>query len=227
MNDFLNFIKFEQDKKTVKEICLILMKDNNIDYRIVDPKEFYHYKYITNSASIENGRLVILNNPDWIMVLHELCHLLVVEPEYRIWMDIDTNRSYRKINMKYPENKSLRTESCTIGLQDLILSKFNLGCNLVGTFFQGRVGLHSDVNQEWIDRAYKLYQSYQNSLNGIKSVNSNIISMSNEQPLDNDEVFVLTNQDKIFRCSYNKGNFKNLKTNSPIPNSSVSLWSRI
>lgn len=227
MNDFLNFIKLEQDKKLVKDICLTLMKDNNIDYRMVNSKEFYHYKYITNSASIENGRLIILNNPDWIMVLHELCHLLVVEPEYRIWMDIDTNRSYRKINEKYPENKRLRTESCTIGLQNLILSQFSLSCNLVGTFFQGRVGVLSDVNLEWIDRAHMLYQSYRQSLDRIKQVNNGIISIHKDLPIDNDEVFVLTHQDKIFRCSYNKGNFKNIKTNSPIPKSSVSIWSKI
>ena len=55
---------------------------------------------------------------------------------------------------------------------------------------------------------------YRKSLDTIKPVNSSIISISDESPIDEDEVFVLTHQDKIFRCSYNKGNFKNIKTNS-------------
>lgn len=58
------------------------------------------------------------------IVFHELCHVLVVDPGYRKYMNRDTDESYRFINTK--EKSKFNSESATMSLQHFLYKKFSL-----------------------------------------------------------------------------------------------------
>lgn len=207
-DEFIKMVNNQANANLIKDICIELMEKNDIKYQILKPIDFYHYKFITDSASIAYGTIIIKEDPNWNMVLHELCHVLVVEPEYRQFVDIDTVKSYCRINKKYPENKPFRTESCTFGLQDMIMSKYNLDASFSGSFFNGKVGgKNSDVPREWTDRAKSIFD--QLKIDDLKATfNELSIYDCNDMPEDNTNTIVLTNNGTIFKCNYKSGHFK-------------------
>ena len=224
-DEFIQLIDINSEKNLVKDICKQLMDQNNIECRSFSSTDFNRwYHYVTDSASIEYGNLVIKDNPNWTMVLHELCHLLVVEPELREFVDIDTNKSYKKLNEKYPENRLLRTESCTFGLQQIIMDQYDINASFNGAFFNGKVGSkESDVPKEWVERAQSVLDRIQNDIVVKKEIPT--IHDGHIIPEDNTQVLALLNNGTYFKCGFKSGNYKKLLNNNPITKCNVVKWS--
>ncbi len=100
-------------KKLAEENNIELIKDNSVEY--------------IRGCSIKQGSLIIskFGNPKYnYIILHELCHIMVCDPEYRHLMNINTVKSYADINdIKFSK---YHNEKATLVLQHLIHRKYNI-----------------------------------------------------------------------------------------------------
>lgn len=184
--------------------------------------DFKHFEVIAPTTSIANGQLAIGENPEWSLVLHELCHILVVEPKYRYMINGSTVRSYKKINLKYPDNKKYRTESCTIGLQDIIAKQYKLSMYISGSFFKGSIGVNSLIDNEWLSRGKFIFDNITIDYN--KTIcNEYNIKNRHDIPIDNSNILIITKDNKIFNCIYKNNKYIN-SMNIYIDTSSIKYW---
>lgn len=208
------------------ELCNQLAQLNNINIEIISKHKFlkeYQQYVIAPSCSIVHGNLVLSSSHSSALAIHEICHLLSIEPEYRHMMDVCTQRSYKKINKLYPENKELRSESSTIGLQDIIMKEHNVYCNIYGSFFKGRIGIGSDINQEWIERGKKLYDR----INTNVLINDSKIFSRQDNPTNKSRALVMKNCGTILKTNYDNDTFNVSITNLKIHKADILYWAYI
>ena len=204
--DFL-FSNYFKDKQ-LRPFALELAKLNNISVTQVESFDGRN----TGGININQGNIQYINdNPNWDIILHEICHILVVEPEYRHLVSDDTQTAYKVINKQYPDKKDFRRESVTFGLQHLIYTKYNLNFSVQG-FYSGSVGVgDSKIPKYWIDKAKELSNVYYDGLH----CSSNYIPMpflSSITPNNNVDLLVLLyrsehNEYKLYDAKYVNGYF--------------------
>lgn len=124
------YIDFLSDKlhiqlKTIRLARLIdnIALINNIDILKIDG-------YKSNSlrgCDIYNGKLITPLKTSYSnlqIILHELCHILVCNPDYRHLIDVDTVKSYNLINQLSPS--IYHCEQATLTLQHIIHQEYQI-----------------------------------------------------------------------------------------------------
>ncbi len=210
----LNWIAQYKKNMKMREFCYDLAKLNNIAIVEIKNSEFSKFKSIAASVSLVNGAVYVKENPSWGLVLHEICHVLSVEEKYRHLMDVDTVKSYKKINSKYPAEGRLRTESATIGLHNILMLQIQEKMWINGEFFSGNVGTDS-IHPEWTERGQILYDRC--SANTIAPYEFELISCKKEEiPEEVHTAFIEVNDKTVFRGYCNKNKFFNCVTSEEI-----------
>lgn len=152
--NYVQRLKEHLKNKHLIQFCLDLAKANNIELYI---HEDYHERFFSGTGIIGcslgpnkiNASTTIHPN----LLLHELCHLLVVEPEYRHMMFYDTQASYKSIALKQGVS-AYRTEGTTFALQHLIMEKIGVPGGIASSFYTGQLGnKHHKLKDRWIENA--------------------------------------------------------------------------
>ena len=184
-----------------KEMLFHLAKDNRIN--VFQQRLDKSFTVIAPSTSIVNGSLYLNNSCNWRLAVHELCHILSVEPEYRHLLDGCTHKSYTKINKKYGFSK-LRTESATIGLNDILNKELDLHLSVSSSFWSGKIGNGSDVCDEWISLGHQIKDRIVNTYQGF----TKSFHLDDKCPrgIEDDTVVAVSNHyiTKLTRVSGNK-----------------------
>ena len=193
------------NKANIRNLFYYLAKENHVTVVEVNKLSF---ETITPGVAMVNGQIYISKNTSWVLALHELCHLLSVEEQYRYMMDTSTVKSYKKINVKYPEGKELRSESATIGLQHILMQKYRLEGYIAGTFFQGAVHLQENIPTEWFFKGKKLFELLDMS-NYIPIEFANIINLCDDSIPDENANIIVGTQDRLVfsDCIYENGKY--------------------
>lgn len=179
----INFI----NNKRLKSMAFEFAKANNI---AIDFSRHIDGHNIAG-ISIRDGKIVYNSFTQWDIMIHELCHIAVVEPELRHLVNGDTYESYKNINKHHVLNKENRRESVTFGLQDLVYKLYTHATEVYGNFFSGRIGyFYDDVPLAWVEQAKTLPYVKYNDLD-IKPRFTPIIYDINETPLDSKKLILV------------------------------------
>lgn len=158
----MNYIQRLKDAlkdKALFKFCQVLAKINNINLYIHDD---YHDKFKNGpvrGCTLGPNKLDVSTSISPSLLLHELCHLLVVEPEYRHLMSKDTVLSYKTI-AKLKGESTYRSDGATFALQHLILSNINLSSYISSEFYTGILGddQHT-LKPRWLESAHQIFDS--------------------------------------------------------------------
>lgn len=162
-------IKYQQYQNRVqnhyKNITLMIADHLDIKVKVFSADDFNKITLEKGKSSapktlINEGQLWVSSDVSWSLVIHELLHIAVVEPEYRVYLNRDTQEGYAKINKMSPERKSLRSESATLGLQFYVYEHFDLVGMLFGNFFSGNVRTRinsTDIPKIWREKSKRLF----------------------------------------------------------------------
>lgn len=217
--EFKYHINQDRNNANIKKLFFYLANKHDIKVKY----EYFDYFTIVPNVSISNGIIKLKNKPSWLLAIHELCHLSIIEPNYRYLMDGSTETSYKRINRMYPQGKEYRRESVTLALQHLLFEKYDLYGSLYGTFFNGSIRDKDLFKEDWIEKATLLFNKI--DLSDFTKICDYDIFETNENIFPKDESNVIVeSENKIFsNVIYRNGNFLNAKNFSTIYN--VSKWS--
>lgn len=200
---FYNYFK----EQLLKPFVFQLAQKNNINLKKVD-------KMIESNISgvrIVNGEIIYEDKfPNWDMIIHEMCHVMIVEPELRHLVSGDTQKAYKEINVSIPINKEMRRESVVFGLQQLIYSKYFFNWSTKG-FYTGNVGINHSMDSLWLEKAKSLdFIDYNDII--CKSSYNPLPFTCNTVPVTNKKLVVLIydyeiNDYKLCKAVFNYGNF--------------------
>lgn len=179
-------LRFINDKR-LKTLAFEFAKANNIE--IVFSRHIDGHNI--GGVSIREGKIVYNTFNQWDIIIHELCHIAVVEPELRHLVNGDTYESYKSINKQHLVNKENRRESVTFGLQDLVYKFYTHATEVYGGFFSGCIGFnYNDVPLAWVDQAKELPYITYNGLDVKPRFHPNIYDLS-VTPLDSKKLILV------------------------------------
>ena len=194
-----------------------------IEVSDVNQRDFSRFTVIAPTVSIVNGHIYTSPNPFASLVLHEMCHILSVEPEYRHHMDGDTIQSYAKINKMNSFGREYRTESATIGLQNEICKEYGITVRISGEFYEGPLGVETRAPSKWISKGQDLYREL-----GFDRIRVNMPSYKIydthkiEDNSNSSEVFVELDNKSVIRSFFFDKTYYNAVTRNEIDTSKIS-----